>query len=66
MGVARSSSLAVLWLGYGQVFGGVSGMAYSLYLDRAAGALSASPGFAFGLVEAVWGGGTALCAQWDA
>ena len=64
--VARGSSLAVLWVGYGLVFGGVSGVAYSLFLDRAAKSLPASPGFAIGLVTAVYGGGAALCAQWEA
>lgn len=66
MGVARGSSLAVLWVGYGLVFGGVSGVAYSLFLDRAARALPASPGFAIGLVTAVYGAGAAICAQWAA
>lgn len=64
-GVARGSSLAALWIGYGLVFGGVSGVAYSLFLDRAARALPASPGLAIGLVTAVYGGGAALCAQWE-
>ena len=41
VGVARGNSLAVLWLGYGVVFGGVNGVAYSLFLDRAAAALPA-------------------------
>ena len=66
IGVARGSSLAVLWVGYGLVFGGVSGVAYSLFLDRAAMALPASPGFAIGLVTGVYGGGAAICAQWEA
>lgn len=66
MGAARGGSLAVLWAGYGLVFGGVSGVAYSLFLDRAARALPANPGFAIGLVTAVYGGGAAICAQWEA
>ena len=66
IGVARGNSLAVLWLGYGVVFGGVNGVAYSLFLDRAAAALPARPGFAIGLVTAVYGAGAAVCAQWEA
>ena len=66
IGVARGNSLAVLWLGYGVVFGGVNGVAYSLFLDRAAGALPARPGFAIGLVTAAYGAGAAVCAQWEA
>lgn len=66
IGVARGNALAVLWLGYGLVFGGVNGVAYSLFLDRAAGALPASPGFAIGLVTAIYGAGAATCAQWEA
>jgi len=64
--VARGHSLAVLWLGYGVVFGGVNGVAYSLFLDRAAAALPARPGFAIGLVTAVYGAGAAASAQWEA
>jgi len=66
IGVARGNSLAVLWLGYGVVFGGVNGVAYSLFLDRAAGALPARPGFAIGLVTAAYGAGAAVCALWEA
>lgn len=66
VGVARGNSLAVLWLGYGVVFGGVNGVAYSLFLDRAAVALPARPGFAIGLVTAAYGAGAAVCAQWEA
>ena len=66
IGVARGNSIAVLWLGYGVVFGGVNGVAYSLFLDRAAGALPARPGFAIGLVTAAYGAGAAVCALWEA
>ena len=66
IGVARGNSVGVLWLGYGVVFGGVNGVAYSLFLDRAAAALPARPGFAIGLVTAVYGAGAAACAQWEA
>lgn len=66
IGVARGNALAVLWLGYGLVFGGVNGVAYSLFLDRAASALPASPGFAIGLGTAMYGAGAAACAQWEA
>jgi OFA family oxalate/formate antiporter-like MFS transporter len=66
IGVASGNSLAVLWLGYGAVFGGVNGVAYSLFLDRAAAALPARPGFAIGLVTAAYGAGAAVCAQWEA
>ena len=64
--VARGHSLAVLWLGYGVVFGGVNGVAYSLFLERAARALPTRTGFAVGMVTAFYGAGAAVCAQWEA
>jgi len=64
--VARGHSLAVLWLGYGVVFGGVNGVAYSLFLERAARALPTRTGFAIGMVTAFYGAGAAVCAQWEA
>ena len=64
--VARGHSLAVLWLGYGVVFGGVNGVAYSLFLERAARALHTRTGFAIGMVTAFYGAGAAVCAQWEA
>jgi MFS family permease len=64
--VARGQSLAVLWLGYGVVFGGVNGVAYSLFLERAARAMPTRTGFAIGMVTAFYGAGAAVCAQWEA
>lgn len=51
-----------LLAGYGLLFGFANGMAYSLFLDRAAVALPGRKGFAIGLVTATYGGGAALFA----
>jgi MFS transporter, OFA family, oxalate/formate antiporter len=48
--------------GYGVIFGFSNGLAYSLFLDRAADATARQKGFAIGLVTATYGGGAALFA----
>jgi OFA family oxalate/formate antiporter-like MFS transporter len=48
--------------GFGVIFGFANGLAYSLFLDRAAAAMAQQKGFAIGLVTATYGGGAALFA----
>lgn len=49
-----------LFLGYGVIFGLGNGMAYSLFLDQAAGAMPQARGLAIGLATAAYAVGTAL------
>ncbi|MBL8906645.1 MAG: hypothetical protein JNM20_08215 [Rhizobiales bacterium] len=48
--------------GFGAIFGFANGVAYSLFLDRAAAALAGQKGLAIGLVTATYGGGAAVFA----
>lgn len=62
LGIAATALLATrlaAWLGFGVVFGFCNGVAYSLFLARAAAALPASPGLAAGMVTAAYGLGAA-------
>lgn len=66
LGIAATALLATplaAWAGFGVVFGFCNGVAYSLFLSRAAAALPASPGLAAGLVTAAYGLGAAGFAQ---
>ena len=66
LGIAATALLATplaAWLGFGVMFGFCNGVAYSLFLSRAAAALPAAPGLAAGLVTAAYGLGAAGFAQ---
>jgi len=54
--------LATYLAGFGVIFGFSNGLAYSLFLDRAADAATQHKGFVIGLVTATYGGGAALFA----
>jgi len=59
---ATGLGLGSFLVGYGVVFGFSNGLAYSLFLDRAAGAFAHRQGFALGFVTATYGAGAAAFA----
>jgi len=59
---ATGFGLGSFLVGYGLVFGFSNGLAYSLFLDRAAAALAHRQGFALGFVTATYGAGAAVFA----
>ncbi len=55
-----ADSIAVVWVGYGVIFGIANGLGYGFGLQFAARANPKSPGFAMGLVTAAYAVGAAL------
>ena len=55
-----SPSLALIWLGYGVIFGAANGLGYGYGLQLSAQANPASPGFAMGVVTASYGLGATV------
>jgi len=60
---AAGQSLPFLLMGYGLVFGFTNGIAYSLFLNRAAHAMPNAQGWSAGIVTATYGLGAAIFAQ---
>ena len=60
---AAGQSLPFLLIGYGLVFGFTNGIAYSLFLNRAAHAMPDAQGWSAGIVTATYGLGAAIFAQ---
>ena len=59
---AAGNSLLLFLLGYGVIFGAANGVAYSLFLNRAAYAMPAAQGWSAGIVTACYGLGAAISA----
>lgn len=60
---ASGGGLLLFLLGYGIVFGFCNGLAYNLFLERAAAAMPLSRGLAIGIATAVYGAGAAAFTQ---